>query len=109
MSASVRRNWRTAVSSARRPVGSGHARSCCAIRSARWRVRLSEAVGGRVGRVQPDGDPPDRQEPGTGETNYANVFKTLREEGFADFVGLEHGTSSTPEHAIRVVKGLAGV
>jgi hydroxypyruvate isomerase len=55
------------------------------------------------------GDPPDRQEPGTGETNYVNVFKTLREEGFADFVGLEHGTSSTPEHAIRVVKGLAGV
>jgi hydroxypyruvate isomerase len=54
------------------------------------------------------GDPPDRKEPGTGETNYANVFKTLREEGFADFVGLEHGTSLTPEHAIKVVKSLAG-
>jgi hydroxypyruvate isomerase len=55
------------------------------------------------------GDAPDRNEPGTGETNYKNVFKTLREEGFADFVGLEHGSSSTPAHAITVVKGLAGI
>jgi hydroxypyruvate isomerase len=55
------------------------------------------------------GDAPDRNEPGTSETNYATVFKTLREEGFADFVGLEHGSTSTPAHAITVVKGLAGV
>src|SRR5690606_23642373 len=33
------------------------------------------------------GDVPGRLEPGTGETNYYNIFKTLREEGFADFVG----------------------
>jgi hypothetical protein len=33
----------------------------------------------------------------------------LREEGFADFVGMEHGTSSTPEHAMRVVRQVAGV
>jgi hydroxypyruvate isomerase len=55
------------------------------------------------------GDVPGRKEPGTGETNYANIFKVLREEGFADFVGMEHGTSSTPEHAMKVVRTVAGV
>jgi hydroxypyruvate isomerase len=55
------------------------------------------------------GDVPGRKEPGTGETNYENIFKVLREEGFADFVGMEHGTSSTPEHAMQVVRKLAGV
>jgi hydroxypyruvate isomerase len=55
------------------------------------------------------GDVPGRKEPGTGETNYANIFKALREEGYADFVGMEHGSSSTPQHAIQVVKKVAGV
>jgi hydroxypyruvate isomerase len=55
------------------------------------------------------GDVPGRKEPGTGETNYTNIFKVLREEGFADFVGMEHGTSSTPEQAMQVVKAVAGV
>jgi hydroxypyruvate isomerase len=55
------------------------------------------------------GDVPGRKEPGTGETNYANIFKVLREEKFADFIGMEHGTSSTPEHAIQVVKKVAGL
>jgi hydroxypyruvate isomerase len=55
------------------------------------------------------GDVPGRKEPGTGETNYDNIFRVLREEGFADFVGLEHGTSSTPEHAMQVVRKAAGV
>jgi hydroxypyruvate isomerase len=55
------------------------------------------------------GDVPGRKEPGTGETNYANIFKVLREEGYADFIGMEHGTTSTPEHAIQVVKKVAGL
>ena len=55
------------------------------------------------------GDVPGRKEPGTGEMNYANIFKVLRELGYADFVGMEHGTSSTPEHAMQVVKKVAGV
>lgn len=55
------------------------------------------------------GDVPGRREPGTGETNYQNIFKVLREEGFADFIGMEHGTSSTPEHAMQVVRTIAGV
>jgi hydroxypyruvate isomerase len=55
------------------------------------------------------GDVPGRKEPGTGETNYDNIFKVLREEGFAEYVGMEHGTSSTPEHAMQVVRKVAGV
>jgi hydroxypyruvate isomerase len=55
------------------------------------------------------GDVPGRKEPGTGEMNYPNIFKVLREEGYADFIGMEHGTSSTPQHAIQVVKKVAGV
>jgi hydroxypyruvate isomerase len=55
------------------------------------------------------GDVPGRREPGTGETNYENIFRVLREEGFADFVGMEHGTSATPEHAMAVVRKVAGV
>lgn len=55
------------------------------------------------------GDVPGRLEPGTGEINYGNIFKTLREAGYEGFVGMEHGTSSTPEAAMRLVKDLAGV
>ncbi len=54
------------------------------------------------------GDVPGRKEPGTGEMNYENIFKVLRQEGYADYVGMEHGTSSTPEHAMQVVKKVAG-
>jgi hydroxypyruvate isomerase len=55
------------------------------------------------------GDVPGRLEPGTGEMNHENLFKVLRIEGFADYVGMEHGTSSTPEHAMAVVRRVAGV
>ena len=34
-------------------------------------------------------DSPDRHEPGTGEVNYTNVFKAIREIGYARPVGLE--------------------
>jgi hydroxypyruvate isomerase len=55
------------------------------------------------------GDVPGRKEPGTGEVNYPNIFKVLRQVGYAGFVGLEHGSSSTPEHAIQTVKKVAGI
>ena len=55
------------------------------------------------------GDVPGRKEPGTGEANYDNIFRILREEGYAGYIGLEHGTSKTPQHAIQVVKRVAGV
>jgi hydroxypyruvate isomerase len=53
------------------------------------------------------GDVPGRKEPGTGEVNYPAVFRILREAGYSGFVGMEHGTSSTPEHAMQVVSELA--
>lgn len=54
------------------------------------------------------GDVPGRKEPGTGEANYTNIFRVLREEGYAGYIGLEHGTSKTPQHAIQVVRRMAG-
>jgi hydroxypyruvate isomerase len=36
------------------------------------------------------GDVPGRHEPGTGEINYANVFKAIRELGYRDFVAMEY-------------------
>ncbi|MCH2151752.1 MAG: TIM barrel protein [Phycisphaerales bacterium] len=39
------------------------------------------------------GDNPGRREPGTGEINYANVFKHMHERGYTGIVGMEHGKS----------------
>jgi hydroxypyruvate isomerase len=39
------------------------------------------------------GDHPGRNEPGTGEINYRNVFKHLYEQKYDGIVGLEHGIS----------------
>lgn len=55
------------------------------------------------------GDVPGRFEPGTGETNYVHLFRVLRKAGYAGFVGMEHRSTSTPEHAIRTVRRMAGL
>lgn len=39
------------------------------------------------------GDNPGRNEPGTGEINYKNVFKHIYEKGFEGVMGMEHGNS----------------
>ncbi|MEZ5962314.1 MAG: TIM barrel protein [Planctomycetota bacterium] len=39
------------------------------------------------------GDNPGRCEPGTGEINYKNVFRHLRNKGYAGILGMEHGKS----------------
>jgi hydroxypyruvate isomerase len=39
------------------------------------------------------GDNPGRNEPGTGEINYRNVFRHIHAKGFAGIVGMEHGNS----------------
>ena len=39
------------------------------------------------------GDNPGRKEPGTGEINYANVFKHMHQRGYDGIVGMEHGKS----------------
>ena len=39
------------------------------------------------------GDVPGRNEPGTGEVNWRNVFKAIYELGYRGIVGMEHGLS----------------
>ncbi len=39
------------------------------------------------------GDNPGRKEPTTGEINYANVFSYIRDRGYDDILGMEHGNS----------------
>ena len=48
------------------------------------------------------GDNPGRNEPGTGEMNYRNIFRHIHSRGFTGIVGMEHGNSiragrDTPE------------
>ena len=39
------------------------------------------------------GDNPGRNEPGTGEMNYKNIFKHIYEKGYKGVLGMEHGTA----------------
>jgi hydroxypyruvate isomerase len=39
------------------------------------------------------GDNPGRNEPGTGEMNYKNIFKHIYNKGYRDIFGMEHGNS----------------
>lgn len=41
------------------------------------------------------GDNPGRKEPTTGEINYKNIFKWLKEKGYTGIVGMEHGMSKS--------------
>jgi hydroxypyruvate isomerase len=41
------------------------------------------------------GDNPGRKEPTTGEINYQNVFKHLREKEYTGIIGMEHGNSGS--------------
>jgi hydroxypyruvate isomerase len=49
------------------------------------------------------GDNPGRNEPGTGEINYRNVFKHIHGKGFSGVVGMEHGNSSKTREGERAV------
>ncbi len=55
------------------------------------------------------GDVPGRKEPGSGETNYVNIFKMLRKIGYAGYIGMEHGTTRTPQYAWDVTRKIAGL
>ena len=37
------------------------------------------------------GDNPGRNEPGTGEVNYRNIFKHIHDKGYKGVLGMEHG------------------
>jgi hydroxypyruvate isomerase len=71
--------------------------------------RLTEGLKKGYIRFVEVGDVPGRKEPGTGEMNYVNLFNTLRKAGYAGAVGMEHGTTKTPQHAWDVVRNMAGL
>ncbi len=47
----------------------------------------------QIGYIQ-IGDNPNRNEPGTGEMNYKNIFKHIYEKGYKGILGMEHGTQN---------------
>jgi hydroxypyruvate isomerase len=49
------------------------------------------------------GDNPGRNEPGTGEINYRNVFKHVHSNGFTGVVGMEHGNARKDKDGERAV------
>jgi hydroxypyruvate isomerase len=49
------------------------------------------------------GDNPGRNEPGTGEMNYRNIFAHLRSKGYQGIVGMEHGNSKRGREGERAV------
>jgi len=51
-------------------------------------------------------DVPGRHEPGTGEINYANVFRSIEKAGYKGYVGLEFEPLTSSEEALRKVMNL---
>ncbi len=51
-------------------------------------------------------DVPGRHEPGTGELNYANIFKALREAGYDQYVGFELDPIAPSEEAMAMCLAL---
>jgi len=49
------------------------------------------------------GDNPGRNEPGTGEINYRNVFRHIHAKGFTGILGMEHGNSRGGKEGERAV------
>ncbi len=53
-------------------------------------------------------DVPGRHEPGTGEINYANIFKFLADSPYTAWVGLEFSPTGDPAEALAKVRQIAG-
>ena len=70
-------------------------------------VNLRAGLQDKLIKLVQVGDVPGRLEPGTGEINYPFIFKELRRLNWTGYVDTEHGTSSTAEHAMNVVKKMA--
>jgi hydroxypyruvate isomerase len=49
-------------------------------------------------------DNPGRKQPGTGELNYVNILRAIRETGFDGYVGLECGYTIDTDEALRQFK-----
>ena len=49
------------------------------------------------------GDNPGRNEPGTGEINYQNIFKYIHSKGFDGILGMEHGNAQEGKNGEQAV------
>jgi hydroxypyruvate isomerase len=54
-------------------------------------------------------DVPGRNQPGTGEINYANVFAAIDKLGYDRYVGLEYSPTVSSAETIRTTAALAGI
>jgi hydroxypyruvate isomerase len=70
-------------------------------------VGLRNGLQDNLIKVVQIGDNPGRLEPGTGEINYPFIFKELRRLNWTGYVDTEHGTSTTADHAMDVVRRMA--
>ena len=70
-------------------------------------VSLRNGLQDKLIKVVQIGDNPGRLEPGTGEINYPFIFKELRRLNWTGYVDTEHGTSSTADYAMDVVRRMA--
>ncbi|MCC2598141.1 hydroxypyruvate isomerase family protein [Sphingobacterium sp. FBM7-1] len=57
-------------------------------------IQLMDMCWSEIAYIQV-GDNPGRKEPTTGEINYKNIFKWLKEKGYKGVVGMEHGMSKS--------------
>jgi hydroxypyruvate isomerase len=51
-------------------------------------------------------DVPGRNEPGTGEINYRNVFRAIEDLGYDKYVGLEYSPTIDTAETLKIVFGL---
>jgi hydroxypyruvate isomerase len=70
---------------------------------------LIKNIGTNIGRIGHFhvGDVPGRHQPGTGEIDYPNVFRAIRDTGFHDFVAMEYMPSIDPMTTLAQVKSIA--
>ncbi|MGI8913402.1 MAG: hydroxypyruvate isomerase family protein [Chloroflexota bacterium] len=54
-------------------------------------------------------DNPGRNEPGTGEINYANVLRTIDSLGYSGYIGLEYRPKADADAALQATKVIAGM
>ena len=54
-------------------------------------------------------DNPGRNEPGTGEINYANVLRTIDDLGYSGYIGLEYRPKNDADASLQQTKAIAGL
>ena len=58
---------------------------------------------GRIAHIQ-IADNPGRHEPGTGEINFTNLFRSIDEAGYEGWIGCEYNPMNTREEGLKWIK-----